>query len=168
MMTDKIEQLGRRCHDILMQGHGPEQLEQVRQGLEAVLVDEDVVTAHLGPDADEPREIIYEDPELEFCILAHVFKGVSESPPHDHGPTWAIYGQVAGTTEMTEYRMLAPAEDDSPGKAEPTENYRLAPGMAVAYEVGQIHSPKRVGETRLIRIEGKNVTKLKRATYEVA
>jgi hypothetical protein len=39
----------------LTQGHGPEQLEQVRQGLEAVLVDEDVVTAHLGPDADEPR-----------------------------------------------------------------------------------------------------------------
>jgi predicted metal-dependent enzyme (double-stranded beta helix superfamily) len=167
-MTQSIEEFGRNCHDILKQGHGPEQLEQVRRGLEKVLVDEEILATHLGAEADEPRKIIYEDEELGFCILAHVFKGASQSSPHDHGPTWAIYGQATGTTEMTEYRMLQPAEDDNPGKVEVAKSYRLDPGMAVAYQAGQIHAPRREGETRLIRIEGSDVTKIKRAAYEVA
>lgn len=167
-MEQLIEQFGGRCHDILKQGHGPDELEQVRQDLERMLVNEDFLAAHLGPDADDPRKIIYEDPELEFCILAHVFTGANQSPAHDHGPTWAIYGQAKGTTEMTEYRMLEPAEGDQPGKAEAAKTYRLDPGMAVAYQPGAIHAPKRESETRLIRIEGKNVTTLKRATYDVA
>ena len=129
-MEQLIEQFGARCHDIIKQGHGPDELELVRQDLEKMLVNEDFLAAHLGPDADDPRKIIYEDPELEFCILAHVSKGASESPPHDHGPTWAIYGQAKGTTEMTEYRMLEPAGDDTPGKVEVLKSYQLEPGMA--------------------------------------
>jgi hypothetical protein len=39
--------------------------------------------------------------------------------------------------------------------------------MAVAYEAGQVHAPKRTGETRLIRIEGVNVTTVKRTPYEL-
>ena len=69
---------------------------------------------------------------------------------------------------MTEYHMLEPAGDGQPGKVEELKSYRLDPGMAVAYDPGQIHAPKRAGETRLIRIEGKNVTTLTRATYELA
>lgn len=167
-MTQTIEEFGGRCHDILKQNPGPEGLEQVRQGLEEVLADEDILAAHLGPDADSPRNILYEDPELKFCILAHVFKGSNESPPHDHGPTWAIYGQATGTTEMTEYQVVAAPEDGKPGKVEAFKSYELRPGMAVAYEAGQIHSPKRTGETRLIRIEGVNVTTVKRTPYKLA
>jgi len=50
----------------------------------------------------------------------------------------------------------------------PTKSYDLDPGMAVAYPIGRLHSPKRAGETRLIRIEGKDVTKLSRDSYERA
>jgi predicted metal-dependent enzyme (double-stranded beta helix superfamily) len=166
-MGQTIEQFGGRCHDILKQNPGPEGLEQVRQGLEQVLGDPDILATHLGPDADAPRKIIYEDAELKFCILAHVFKGANESPPHDHGPTWAIYGQAGGTTEMTEYRVVEAPEDGKPGTVEAFKSYELAPGMAVAYEAGQVHSPKRTGETRLIRIEGVNVTTVKRTPYEL-
>ncbi|MDA1098510.1 MAG: hypothetical protein O2967_05940 [Proteobacteria bacterium] len=165
-MVQTIEQFGSRCHDILKQNPGPEGLEQVRQGLEQILSDADVLATYLGPDADAPRKIIYEDPELKFCILAHVFKGSNESPPHDHGPTWAIYGQASGTTEMTEYRVVEAPKDGRPGKVEAFKSYELRPGMAVAYEAGQVHAPKRTGETRLIRIEGVNVMTVKRTPYE--
>jgi predicted metal-dependent enzyme (double-stranded beta helix superfamily) len=167
-MRRTIEQFGERCHDILKRGTGSEALEQVRRDLETVLVDDTILATHLGPDSESPREIIYEDPGLKFCILAHVFKGSNESPPHDHGPTWAIYGQARGTTEMTEYRILVAPEDGKPGKVEAIKSYDLKPGMAVAYDVGQVHSPKRTGETRLIRIEGQNVMTIKRVPFELA
>ncbi|MBC8242741.1 MAG: hypothetical protein H8E30_20055 [Alphaproteobacteria bacterium] len=167
-MKQSIEQFGSRCHDILKQNPGPEGLERVRQDLEAVLADEDILATYLGPDADAPRKIIYEDPELKFCILAHVHKGSSESPPHDHGPTWAIYGQAQGTTEMTEYQVVEASKDGKPGKVEAFKSYKLEPGMAVAYEAGQVHSPKRTGETRLIRIEGVDTTTVKRTPYKLA
>ena len=167
-MTQTIEQFGSRCHDILKQNPGPEGREEVRRDLEKMLIDEDFLAAHLGPDADAPRRIIYEDPELKFCILAHVFQGSNESAPHDHGPTWAIYGQARGTTEMTEYDIVTASKDGEPGKVEAAKTYKMAPGMAVAYDVGQVHSPKRTGETRLIRIEGVNVTTVKRTPYERA
>jgi hypothetical protein len=44
------------------------------------------------PDAN-PREILYEDPELGFCICGHVYDGPAIGSPHDHGSSWAIYGR---------------------------------------------------------------------------
>jgi hypothetical protein len=167
-MTRTIEQFGGRCREILKQNSGAEGLELVRQGLEQVLGDEDILAAHLGPEADQDRKIIYEDAELKFCILAHVYKGANQSFPHDHGPTWAIYGQARGTTEMTEYQVVEAARDGNPGKVEAFKTYKLEPGMAVAYQAGQVHAPKRTGETRLIRIEGVNVKTVKRTPYELA
>jgi predicted metal-dependent enzyme (double-stranded beta helix superfamily) len=167
-MTQTIEQFGAACHDILKQDSGPAGLEKVRQGLENVLTDETILTTYLGPDAESERNILYEDPELKFCIIAHVYKGAKNSAPHDHGPTWAIYGQAAGTTEMTEYRMVQAPADGKPGKAEPVKTYEMTPGMATAYAIGQLHSPRRESETRLIRIEGTNVKKITRASYERA
>jgi len=163
-----IEQFGAECHAILKQDSGPAGLEKIRRGLEEILTDETILATHLGPDADLERNILYEDPELKFCIIAHVYKGAKNSAPHDHGPTWAIYGQAAGTTEMTEYRMVQAPADGKPGKAAPVKTYEMTPGMATAYAIGQLHSPRRESETRLIRIEGTNVKKIARSSYELA
>ena len=163
-----LEDFAAECREALKRDPGPGGLEQVRQGLERVLVNEAFLAEHLGPDADKPREVIYEDPELGFCVCAHVQPGASESPPHDHGASWAIYGQAKGTTEMTEWRKVRPPENGEPGKVEAVKTYELRPGMAVAYGVGQLHSPKRANATRLIRIEGANLTDVPRDRYEVA
>ncbi len=40
--------------------------------------------------------------------------------------------------------------------------------MAYLYNEGDLHSPSRAGSTRLIRIEGKNMEKVKRLKYEAA
>jgi len=101
-------------------------------------------------------------------LLAHVFKGYNEAPPHDHGPSWAIYGQAAGKTEMTEYDEIGSHSDGQIGLAKPVKSYTLEPGMAVAYQVGDLHSPKRDGETRLIRMEGQNLEGIKRDKYQRA
>jgi hypothetical protein len=45
-------------------------------------------------------------------------------------------------------------------------SYPLKPGMACLYNEGDLHSPRREGPTRLIRIEGQNVEKVKRFAYE--
>jgi predicted metal-dependent enzyme (double-stranded beta helix superfamily) len=167
-MGQKLEAFAAACHDIIKRGATPENLDRVRCLLEPLLVDEEFVAEHLGPEFDSNREILYQDPELGFCILAHAYHGANEAPPHDHGPTWAIYGQSSGVTHMTEFRKLAEASADAPGKVEPTGAYDLEPGMAVAYPKGALHAPKREGDTRLIRMEGSDVTRLKRDKYVVA
>ncbi len=163
-----LDQFAADCHDILKNDSGRDGLEQVCKKLEKVLVDEEFIEEHLGPDQNSRRKILYEDPELGFCIIAHVYPSAKEGLPHDHGPSWAIYGQVKGATEMTEYRLVEKPDGDRPGKVEPVKTSVLTPGMALAYDVGELHSPKREGETRLIRIEGANMDNIKRDRYEVA
>lgn len=167
-MDERLETFAADCHRILKADPGPNGLEAVREKLEPLLVDADFVATYLGPDNDSARQVIYEDPELGFCILAHVYKGASDAPPHDHGPSWAIYGQAVGKTEMTEYDKVGEPAEDEPGKAAPREVYVLEPGMAVAYNIGDLHSPKREDETRLIRMEGQNLDGVKRDKYLLA
>ena len=42
----------------------------------------------------------------------------------------------------------------------------MKPGDAYLYDVGVLHSPRREGSTRLLRIEGMNMDKVKRFPYE--
>jgi predicted metal-dependent enzyme (double-stranded beta helix superfamily) len=165
-MNAAIERFGAQCHDILKNNPGNDGLEQVRQCLEKILVDETVIKDHLGPDDKSSRNILFEDPEFGFCIIAHTYSDVSVRSPHDHGPSWAIYGQVEGTTEMTEFRLLEKPADGKPGKVEAVKTYDLKPGMAIAYEPGKLHAPTRRMPTRLIRVEGRNMESVKRDKYE--
>jgi len=112
-----------------------------------------IVRRHL-PDDGPDRKILYEDPELGFCILGHVNQGAKQSPPHDHGPTWAIYGQAVGETIMTDWALVSPASEAQPGKVRYVRDYKLTPGAAYVYNEGDLHSPRRDASTKLIRIEG--------------
>jgi hypothetical protein len=123
------------------------------------------VDEHIRADGPE-RKVLYEDPELGFTVLAHAYNGARDSKPHDHGPTWAIYGQAAGETIMTDWECLARPTPATPGKARRVRDYVLRPGMAYLYEPGVLHSPRREGATRLLRIEGLNVEKVGRLPYE--
>jgi hypothetical protein len=40
--------------------------------------------------------------------------------------------------------------------------------MVHLYNEGDLHSPRRVGPTRLLRVEGMNMDKVKRRAYELA
>ena len=101
-MGYNLEQFSTECHRILKQDPGVEGRNQVCALVQRVLKDDDFVKTHLGDDVPE-RKVLYEDPELGFCILGHVYQGAKDSNPHDHGPSWAIYGQALGETVMTDY-----------------------------------------------------------------
>jgi hypothetical protein len=164
-MAHTLEQFSASCHRILEADSGPKGRQMVCELLQTLLKDEDFIATHLGDDVPE-RKVLYEDSDLGFCILAHVYQGVRESKPHDHGPAWAIYGQARGVTEMTDWELVEPASEDKPGKVRQSKTYTLRPGMAYLYNVGDLHSPRRTGPTRLIRIEGMNMEKVRRLAYE--
>ena len=167
-MTYSLERFAADCRLALERDPGPVGREEVRRHVSQACLDAQFVATHLGPDNDSPREILHEDERLGFCILAHVHRGASESAPHDHGPSWAIYGQAAGVTEMTEWRVVASAKDGERGKVEPIRVYSMQPGDAQTYQEGDLHSPRREGATRLIRIEGRNLDGVPRNYYDKA
>ena len=160
-----LEGFAAKCHDLLKSEPGPAGREKVRALLETALKDDRFVTSCLDDKTPE-RQILYEDPQLRFCILAHSYQGAKTSPPHDHGPSWAIYGQARGVTEMSDYQLLEPASADVPGKVKKVRTYTLTPGIAHVYNEGDLHSPSRAGPTRLIRIEGVNMEKVKRLKFQ--
>src|SRR5204862_5701018 len=108
-----LEQFSAACHRILTEDGSPEGRKRVCALVEDVLKDDRFVATHLGDDVPE-RKILYEDPELGFCILAHNYQGAKESQPHDHAHSWAIYGQAKGETEMSHSDGVAQAEPDKP------------------------------------------------------
>ena len=167
-MSYTLDQYSADCRAALLKDPGPAGRELVRQYTEKASTDPQFVAKYLGPDADAERRILYEDPDLHFCILAHVYKGAKNSSPHDHGPSWAIYSQVTGVTEMTDWRLLQKPAAGAPGKVAKVRTYELTPGIAHVYNEGVLHSPRRAGDTRLIRIEGQDLSKVKRDKFEIA
>jgi len=166
-MGHDLEQFSAACHQILASEPGPEGRKKVCALVQDVLQDEAFVARYVGDDVPE-RKILYEDPKLGFCILAHNYQGAKESQPHDHGPSWAIYGQARGETVMSDWTLLERATEDKPGKVRHAGSYSLKPGIAHVYNEGDLHSPRRNGPTRLIRIEGTNMDKVRRLRYEKA
>ena len=160
-----VAQLGSDFRAALKAQPGPAGREKVCEILKKALVDKDFVKANFDDNTPE-RKILYEDPELGFCILAHQYKGPKESSPHDHAHSWAIYGQVEGETMMSDWDLVSPASADKAGKVKHKKKYSLTPGIAHVYNEGDLHSPSRAGATRLIRIEGTNMEKVKRHKFE--
>ncbi len=158
-MAHTIEQFATSCRAALKAEPGPAGRRKVSALLEDLLKDREFIAATFS-DSTPERHLLHEDPELGFCVLAHNYKGAKTSSPHDHGPSWAIYGQAEGETQMSDWDLVSPASADKPGKVRHKSVYKLVPGAAHVYNEGDLHSPSRAGSTRLIRIEGTNMEKV--------
>ncbi len=166
-MPITLQEFAGECHAFLKADPGPKGREKVRRRLEDVLKDDAFVAANLGPDNNQSRSVIYKDPEIGFLICAHVHEGATAGGrPHDHGASWAIYGQAHGHTDMTEYRVVSEGKGTKGWIVASKETYRLERGMARTYNERDVHSTRRDGETRLIRIEGPNISSEDRRQYE--
>jgi hypothetical protein len=165
-MAMSLEDFAAKCKAVLTAEPGAAGREKVCALVREALKDPGFVAATIPPGTPE-RKVLYEDPELGFTILAHAYQGAKNSKPHDHGPSWAIYGQAEGETIMTDWECLARPAGEAPGKAKRVRDYVLRPGDAYLYEPGVLHSPRRDGSTRLLRIEGLNMDRVKRLPYEV-
>ncbi len=167
-MAYTLEQFAADCHAALKADPGPAGREKVRQFVAKACKDEGLRSKYLNDSVEKERTVLYEDKELGFCICGHVYKGAKQGSPHDHGPTWAIYGQSEGETEMTDWEIVSPAKDGKPAKVKMARKYKLSPGDAHVYNEGVVHAPYRASSTRLIRIEGVDTMTVKRTPIEVA
>lgn len=167
-MAISFEAFASQCSSLLRAEPGPVGRRKVRDLLSDALRDPAFVEA-VVPERTTDRELRYEDPELKFCIFAEHKFGAKTGEPHDHGPSWAIYGQAAGTTQMSEWEIVEPATTARPGKVRRLRQYTMTPGSAFVYDEGVLHSPSRTAPTRLIRFEGMNLEALRgaRPKYEI-
>jgi hypothetical protein len=163
-----LEQLSNDIRSTLRADPGPAGKRAVCGLVSRALLDQDFIAAHLTPEQCQPRKVLYEDPELGFCVCGHVYEKPSAGAPHDHGSSWAIYGLAVGETTMTDWHVVKPAEGDGPKLVEPTRSYVLKPGDAHFYDVGVIHSPSFEHPIKLIRVEGSNLDHIKRSRIKAA
>ena len=167
-MTYTLEQLSTDIRQALKADSGIAGKQQVCKLVSKVLLDEEFVAKHLTADQCRPRKVLYEDPELGFCICGHVYETAAHGGPHDHGTSWAIYGLATGDTEMTDWRIVKKGEGDEPTLVGHDNTSVLKPGESHFYEVGVVNPPKRDGLTRLVRIEGANLDRIKRSNIKAA
>ena len=114
-MAYTLEQLSADCHAAMAEDSGVAGREKIRQYVSKACLDDDFRATYLGPDNTTERQVLYEDPDYGFCILAHVYIGAKASQPHDHAGHWAIYSQADGETEMTEWKCIEAPSGDTPG-----------------------------------------------------
>lgn len=167
-MTYSLEQLSADIRKALKADSGIAGKQEVCKLVSKVLLDDEFVATHLTAEQCRPRKVLYEDPELGFCICGHVYETAAHGGPHDHGSSWAIYGLATGDTEMTDWRIVKKGEGNEPTLVEPVNTYVLKPGDSHFYDVGVVHSPKRDGLTRLVRIEGANLDHIQRSNIKAA
>ena len=163
-MAYDLDQFIADCRASLARDPGPKGREEVRAGLERLLANRDFVQAHCNDDAPAGVKILYEDPKLGFQVLAHIMDKARTSPPHDHGASWAIYGQAIKYTDMTEWERSAQG-----GKAElkAVKQYRLNPGQAGIYQDGRIHSIDSPDRARFVRVTGTDLDKIPRSRFDI-
>ena len=114
-MAYTLQKFCRDTSDHLKSGAGKAELEKVKSSMEQLLKDEAFVKQQFQDNAEVGLRRIYADPDLGFEVLAYRWDKARASQPHDHGDSWAIYGQIYEYTEMVEYERTDDGSD--PGHA---------------------------------------------------
>jgi predicted metal-dependent enzyme (double-stranded beta helix superfamily) len=166
-MAYDLDQFIADCRSILARDPGPNGREQVRIKLETLLRNPDFIREHCGEDTPRGLHVLYEDPKLGFQVLAHINEKARVSPPHDHGASWAIYGQATHYTDMIEWEREDDGKDAKHAKLTPAKKYRLMPGHAGIYQDGKIHSIDYPDYARFIRVTGTNLDRIDRVRFDL-
>jgi predicted metal-dependent enzyme (double-stranded beta helix superfamily) len=162
-----LDQFIADCRSILRRDPGPQGRERVRGKLESLLQNPDFIREQCSEERPRGLFVLYEDPELGFQILAHINDKARVSPPHDHGASWAIYGQATHYTDMTEWEREDDGGDPRHAKLKPVKKYRLMPGHAGIYQDGKIHSIDYPDHARFIRVTGTNLDRIARVRFDL-
>jgi predicted metal-dependent enzyme (double-stranded beta helix superfamily) len=166
-MSYDLDQFIADCRSALANDPGPAGREQVRQRLERLISNRDFVESYCGEAAPAGLKILYEDKDLGFQVLAHINDAARVSPPHDHGASWAIYGQAVKHTDMTEWKRTDDGADGARAELKPVKKYRLSPGQAGIYQDGAIHSIDYPQGARFVRVTGVDLEKIPRVAFDL-
>ena len=165
-MSYTLEAFCQDCREALTSQPGRAGRDVARGKLEALLLDADFIAATLGDDQEPGVRTIYEDPDLDFCVLAYIAAAERASPPHDHGNSWAIYGQVIKHTDMKMYNRIGGGEGAGEAKLEVTKEFRLNPGQAGLFDVGEIHMIDHPKGASFVRVTGTDLNHVERLRFD--
>ena len=168
-MSYTLEQLSTDIRNALKTDPGPAGKQVVCGLVSRALLDKEFVAKDLTADQCRPRKVLYEDPELGFCVCGHVY----ENPGARHAARPRLeLGDLRPRRRRHRNDRLAHRQvrqrRKNPTLVEPERTYVLQQGDAHFYDVGVVHLPKRDGLTKLIRIEGKNLDHVKRSNIKAA
>ena len=166
-MAYSLDAFCRDCRTALTSDTGPGGREAVRLNLERLLTEPAFLDQHVLS-AAPGRHTLYEDPELGFVVLAHINPKGHKSPPHDHGASWAVYGQVTEYTDMTEWRRTDGSHDPGLASIEVARRYRLEPGHAGTYDIRAIHNIEFPDGARFVRVTGTDLERIPRLKFDLA
>lgn len=167
-MTYTLDGFVKDAQAALKAHKGADGREQVRVLLEKLLGNAEFVGEAVGPAAPTGTRKLYEDKELGFVVLAHVNSKPHKSPPHDHGSSWAVYGQAVKYTDMSEYRRIDSGEGAGEARLEKVKSYRLEPGHAGVYDVRAIHAIDYPEGSRFVRVTGRDLDHVQRLKFDMA
>ena len=156
------------CKSSLTRDPGPAGRDEVRKNLERLLANPDFIKGYCGDDQPKGVKVLYEDPKLGFQVLAHINGAARKSPPHDHGASWAIYGQATKYTDMTEWARSDDGRNPNRADLKVAKQYRLNPGQAGIYQDGAIHSIDYPDFARFVRVTGTDLEKINRIKVDLA
>ena len=150
----------------ILKARGTSGLTDIAELLKPLLRDPEFATFAFA-DPTVRKRVLFHDAETDVYVLAHLQEAGKRGRPHSHGASWAVYGTVAGVTEMTEWRRINPA-DEPHAVLEASTHYRLGPGDSRAYPPHLIHSTAHPEHARVIRITGTDLDHIPRYGFDAA
>lgn len=147
-----------------LKGRGLGALTEIAEMLRPLLRDR-TFAAFAFPDASIRKRVLFHDEDTDVYVLAHIHEAGKRGRPHSHGASWAVYGNVTGVTEMTEWLRSNP-ESEPHAVLEEISHYRLQPGDSRAYRPHVIHSTAHREAAHVIRITGTDLDLIPRFGFD--
>ena len=164
-MAYSLEDFCVDARGILLKSDNSSGREMIRQKLEWLLCDPAFCAAYLGPDSAAGMQQVFQDPKLHFCVLTYNMTKQRTSPPHDHGNSWAIYGQISHYTDMTIWSAVSDELENT--QIKPVSTFRLQPGQAGLFDVHEIHSIDYPSDAKFVRVTGVDMAAESRRVFDV-
>jgi hypothetical protein len=167
-MTYTLDDFCRDAHAAMATDSGHAGRDAIRVHLEQLLTNTDFVAEHLAGQAKGKTEL-YHDDEFDFYVMAHgTDEGDRVGSPHDHGASWAVYGQAIGLTNMTVWDRTDDGSVDGHAELDANHIFPLEPGKAALFDSGVIHSTAHPRPARWVRVTGTNLDTIERYAYDPA
>jgi len=164
-MGYSLQDFTRDTREILKAGSSRAQVDKVKAKMEQLLVDPGFVKQYFGTDQPLGLKRIHIDP-TGFEVMTYRYNEARKSNPHDHGDSWAIYGQATSYTDMAEYERVDDRADPGKARLEVRKKYRLNPGQAGIFQDGAIHSIDYPDGSRFVRVTGTNLDRIARSSFD--
>ncbi len=165
-MAYGLEQFCSDANEALVADSGHDGREKLRQYLEKLLANAEFVAGHIAGTAPGKHKL-HHDPETGIYVYVHGSDDHDRvGKPHDHGASWAIYGQATGVTNMTEWRRIDDGESESHAELEIARNFTLGAGVVALFDPGAIHSTAHPEPARWIRVTGADLDHIRRFRYD--